>query len=85
MPDLRAHNTGRISGQERRTRILKAKDALIRAAAALTNDPINDLAFAILETAMALVHLSAADTDESARDRVLAIVRSEQDRRAEVG
>lgn len=59
----------------------KAQDALVRAAAACTNDP-PDLAFAIMETGIALVHLCKLDGDEKARDFVVAACRRIQEERA---
>lgn len=57
-------------------RIAKAKDSLVRAAAALTNSPCttDDLAAALMEASVALVHIAAADTDERARGKVQAVI-----------
>jgi hypothetical protein len=50
-----------------------ARRALVRAGAALTEIPSTQtLEFAIFETVMALLSLAKADTDEKAKDHLLA-------------
>lgn len=61
---------------ERSRRIDWAKTALAKAAGALADPPLDDaLAFAVLETAIALMHLGAADFDHRAKTRVEAVLR----------
>lgn len=69
---------------ERRTKqwaVSQARDALIRAASALT-EPVPNLTFALLEAAIALHRIGQADVDNAAHDEVIAFLRNEQRRRA---
>jgi len=75
-----------VTPSERRTRqwaISEARDALIRAAASLT-EPVPNLTFALLEATIALHRIGQADIDNQAHDEVIAFLRKEQDRRQDV-
>lgn len=62
---------------------MQAKDALLRAAAALTEGATRDvLAFALLETAVAMRLIATIDDDEVAREKVTAFLRKAASQRA---
>lgn len=70
-----------MTPSQRRTKqwaVSEARDALIRAAASLT-EPVPNLTFALLEASIALHRIGQADVDNRAHDEVIAFLRREQE------